>query len=239
MLRTFKSRNKELMLTLLKQLIIPTLEYCCPVWSPGDVSNIDKLEKPHRSFTKKIFGLGGMHYWERLEHLRLFSLQRRRERYLILYIWKIIHGLVPDVGLAYAPTNNNSGIKLRYPTLAGPAHARKLMENSLLYHGARLYNLIPPELRQTMEAGEVLHIDTFKSRLDKFLWLIPDEPGANKDNRIRQAESNSLLHQISFARPATAPIQHNVPARNGSRRARVASMVVLDLFLLGKVFTAW
>ena len=100
------------MLTLLKQLILSTIEYCCPVWSPSDNINIDKLEKVQRSFTKRIYGLNQMDYWDRLVHLHLFSVQRRRERYMIIYIWKIIHGLVPDIGLNYAPSNNNQVIKL-------------------------------------------------------------------------------------------------------------------------------
>ena len=32
-----------------------------------------------------------------LEVLKLYSLQRRRERYGIIYVWKIINGLVPNL----------------------------------------------------------------------------------------------------------------------------------------------
>ena len=226
MLRTFISRDSELMLALLKQLIIPTLEYCCPVWSPGDATNINKLEKVQKSFTKKIFGLSKMHYWDRLEKLHLFSLQRRRERYLILYIWKIIHGLVPDVGVVYAPTNNNEGIKLRLPALKGPAKIRKLMENGLLYHGVRLFNMLPADLRQTSSAEETANIDSFKRRLDQFLWLIPDEPGPNKGDKTRAAESNSLLHQVLYqkAPPPPADRQTGRPRYN-KRRGAHASML--------------
>jgi hypothetical protein len=35
-------------------------------------------------------------YWDRLQPLGLYSLQRRRERYVILYIWKMISGMVPN-----------------------------------------------------------------------------------------------------------------------------------------------
>ena len=162
LLRSFMSRESGLMLTLLKQLIIPTVEYCCPVWSPTDVANITKLEKIQRSFTKRIFGLGKVHYWDRLAQLRIFSLQRRRERYMILYLWKIIQGLVPDIGLTYAPSNNNNVIKLHKPLLRGPAHAKKLMEGGLLHLGVRLYNALPRRtcerfpLPQTKERPQML-----------------------------------------------------------------------------------
>jgi hypothetical protein len=65
-LRSFKCREKDLMLPLLRQLIILTVEYCCPVWSSGHVTNVDKLEKIQRSFTKKIAGLWNTNYWDRL-----------------------------------------------------------------------------------------------------------------------------------------------------------------------------
>ena len=38
-----------------------------------------------------------MSYWEQLKYLRLFSHERRRERYRIIYIWKILEGLVPNI----------------------------------------------------------------------------------------------------------------------------------------------
>ena len=38
-----------------------------------------------------------MPYHERLKSLGLYSLQRRRERYCIIYIWNIIEGLASDL----------------------------------------------------------------------------------------------------------------------------------------------
>ena len=37
-----------------------------------------------------------MPYHERLKSLGLYSLQRRREKYCVIYIWEIIEGLVPN-----------------------------------------------------------------------------------------------------------------------------------------------
>ena len=33
-LRVFQSRQRSVMLTLLKSLVIPILEYCCQLWNP-------------------------------------------------------------------------------------------------------------------------------------------------------------------------------------------------------------
>ena len=60
------------------------------------MKHIDQLEKIQRSFTKHITGMQGLDYSDRLVFLKLHSLQRRRERYCIIYVWKIIEGLVPN-----------------------------------------------------------------------------------------------------------------------------------------------
>ena len=65
-LRTFKSRQKDLMMTLFNSFVRSRLEYCCPLWSPYLVQEITKLESVQRSFTSKIMGLQEMNYWERL-----------------------------------------------------------------------------------------------------------------------------------------------------------------------------
>ena len=53
------------------------------------------VEKVQRSFTRFISGMAGLSYTEILTVLKLYSLQRRRERYIIIYVWKILEGLVP------------------------------------------------------------------------------------------------------------------------------------------------
>ena len=61
------------------------------------MKHIDQLEKIQRSFTKHITGLQGIEYSDRLVSLKPYSLQRRRERYCIIYVGKIIDGLVPNL----------------------------------------------------------------------------------------------------------------------------------------------
>ena len=56
----------------------------------------DKLEKIQRSFTKHITGVHGLEYSKQLVSLKLYSLQRRRERYCIIYVCKIIDGFVSN-----------------------------------------------------------------------------------------------------------------------------------------------
>ncbi|XP_076058789.1 uncharacterized protein LOC143035751 [Oratosquilla oratoria] len=98
-LRTFQTRSPRCMLTLWKSLVLPHLEYCCQLWSPQKVSEIMEIEGPQRTFTNKIHGLQELNYWERLKELQLFSLQRRRERYIIIYVWKVLEKKVPNTGI--------------------------------------------------------------------------------------------------------------------------------------------
>ena len=55
------------------------------------------VEKVQRSFTRFISGMEGLPYPERLTVLKLYSPQRRRERYINIYVWKILEGLVPNL----------------------------------------------------------------------------------------------------------------------------------------------
>ena len=73
------------MLTLLKSLVIPLLEYCCQLWNPWKAKDTQAIEAIQRTFTYKITEVQ-QNSWESLHELKLCSLQRRRERYIIIYI---------------------------------------------------------------------------------------------------------------------------------------------------------
>ena len=87
-LRTFNSRSPELMLTLWKQLIVPKLDYCSQLWSPHN-SKVDtqEIEMTQRSFIRRIEGMSNYSYWDQLKRLKMYSLERRRKRYIITYVW--------------------------------------------------------------------------------------------------------------------------------------------------------
>ena len=62
------------------------------LWHPTKISDIQELESVQKTFISRIAGMRDMHYWDCLVHLSLMSLQRRRERFIILHMWKILHG---------------------------------------------------------------------------------------------------------------------------------------------------
>ena len=98
-LRTFQTRGQTCMLTLYKSIVLPLVEYCCQLWHPYKAMDTKLLESIQRTFTSKIHNcqVRRLNYWERLKELNLYSLQRRRERYIIIYIWKILNRLVPNI----------------------------------------------------------------------------------------------------------------------------------------------
>ena len=70
--------------------------YGSQLWSPYLTKHINMIEKTQRSFTRYISGMQGLSYQERLAVLKLYSLQRRRERYIIIYVRKILECQVPN-----------------------------------------------------------------------------------------------------------------------------------------------
>ena len=96
-LRTFTMRDPQVMLTLYKSLAISRLDYSSQLWSPYLLKHVYLIEKAQRAFTKHITGMRYLSYSKRLEVLKLYSGQRRREIYSIIYVWKIVEGLVPNL----------------------------------------------------------------------------------------------------------------------------------------------
>ena len=64
-------------------------QYSCQLWNPWKAKDIEAIEAIQRTFAYKITEVQHLNYWERLHELKLYSLQRRRERYVIIYSWKI------------------------------------------------------------------------------------------------------------------------------------------------------
>ena len=82
-----------------KSLVQGHVDYCSQLYQPLQSSNLQRIKMLQKVFTKKITEVKNMNYWERLQHLKMNSQQRRMERYRIIYCWKILEGLAPNCGI--------------------------------------------------------------------------------------------------------------------------------------------
>ena len=200
-LRTFSTRKEGPMMRMFNSYIKSKLEYCSLVWSPWQQKEINKLERIQNFFTSKIDGLEQLDYHQRLKKLNLYSLERRRERYLIINAWQQVEGLTENtLGLKarrigrsrrIVSTNiplgiNGKRVKERDRTLIHNSTARKM---------ERLFNAIPQNIRNTTGKTK----DTFKCHLDKWLRSIPDTPKIDGYGVTVAAESNSIVHQARYS----------------------------------------
>ena len=171
-LRSFKSRTAEIMLFLYQSYVLPKMEYSSLLWSPYKKKDIAKIETIQRTLTSKIENLQQYNYHQRLRKLKLYSLQRRRERFAALYMYKIHAGLVPNNLQLEFYTTRREEIKCRQPKIntSGTTHLSTVRQHFFTSTGPQIFNLLP---RKVKEADT---LDSFKRQLDKFLMSIPDMP---------------------------------------------------------------
>ncbi|KAL5254786.1 hypothetical protein ACHWQZ_G014282 [Mnemiopsis leidyi] len=155
-LSVFKTRNKDVMLTLYKSLVRSILEFNTPVWNP-------------------------------------IKIDTRRERYIILQVWKILRGLSPnDIGMKFRETSRRGTKAITPPLVKGCSQRNQsLYDGSFAVLGARLWNVVPAEIKslRTFQA--------FKEKLSQFLATFPDNPSVQG---YSCANSNSLLDWAGASR---------------------------------------
>lgn len=195
-LRTFKTRDSLPMLTLYKSLVLPILEYCCQLWSPWKVSDKQMLEGVQRTYTSRINEIKHLDYWERLTALDLYSLERRRERYTIIYVFKILNGMVVNnIGLqttVHQRLGRQCHIQRIHPRSS--VRVKTLKENAFAIRGPRLFNALPKSLRDP----DISRLEQFKSKLDNFLRTLPDQP--NLPHYHLRAAGNSITDHLAQRR---------------------------------------
>ena len=212
-LRTFKTREKTPMLTLWKTLIMCHLDYCSQLWSPSRIGNIQSLELLQKSFLKRITGMYSISYWDTLSQLKLYSLERRRERYQIIYTWRIIEGQVPN--FVSTPIDSHwsprRGRECKVPPISSsaPASIKTIRFAALPVKGPRTFNVLPAHLRNMTGCTT----DRFKSELDRYLSTVPDEPLIPGLTQYRRCDTNSV---IDWARSPYLHQQDHQPRNNNS-----------------------
>ena len=191
---------------ILWSLIQPRLNYCSELWSPRDQTTINLIERVQKNFVSKIKdeSLIGANYWQKLTRLGIYSQERRRERQQICFVWKVSQGLVDGYDIDFSHSDRRGRYAVpRKVKLTAAAVVRKAREGSLGVHAVRLFNLLPPHLRNE----DSRDFDLFKNHLDIFLSTVPDEP--TTPGLTRQAATNSLIDQIPLCGDSVWKLDNN------------------------------
>ena len=95
--------------------------------------------------------LQGLNYWDKLRALRLYSQERRRDRYAVIFIWKISQGLVEGYTIPFTCRDTRTGRKAEpSPVLqTAPGPVKKAKSASLAVRGSQMFNLLPVNLRNS------------------------------------------------------------------------------------------
>ena len=192
-LRTFRCRQTSFLKFVFKTLVQGHVDYCSQLYFPSQSAELEAIENIQKSFTKKIPEVSHLNYWERLTYLKMYSQQRRAERYRIIYTWKVLEGLVPNCGIKES-ISDRRGRECIIPHVKGKSSIQSLRNQSFQVNGPRLFNSLPKKLRDIRKVS----VDDFKEQLDKYLSALPDHPKVGEliphvCNQITAKPSNSIV----------------------------------------------
>ena len=163
--RTFTYIDSDIFLKTYKVFVRPILEYCQEVWSPFLQKDIDEIENVQRRATKLIPGLREMTYEERLEKLKLFKLSDRRQRGDMIFLYKILNGLV-DIDHPSMFKLNTRGITRGHPFKLVDERSSKDKDNRRYYYTQRVvvpWNNLPLNVVQSS------NVTLFKRNYDEYM----------------------------------------------------------------------
>lgn len=90
--KVFYTRDKSTMTLVYKSHVRSILEYSSILWNPYHIYAIDHIEKVQRRFTRLFPDLRCQPYRQRLKALGLLSLNSRRLRYRLIFLYKLFNG---------------------------------------------------------------------------------------------------------------------------------------------------
>merc|ERR1711917_20946 len=148
--------------TIITQYIRPGLEYAAVVWNPHLKKDIAKLEKVQRDITRKVPGLQGLTYEERLEKLELTSLEERRVWGDAISMYKCIKGkqFIDKEHFLNMAKGTTRGHKLKVHKAIGKKDVKKYSFPNRAIEG---WNNLPSEVVEANSVGN------FKVRYDNHI----------------------------------------------------------------------
>ena len=149
---------------LFTSMVRPHLEYGAPLWNPHTKKNIDAIENVQRRASKRIPGLSHLTNKQRLEAIKLPTLQYRGYRGDMIETYKMSHGLYDKEAIRdflHFQPNDSRGYNFRGHMLN--LYKRDVRKYSFKCRVTDQWNNLP---NVVVDAPS---LNTFKNQLDK-LW---------------------------------------------------------------------
>jgi hypothetical protein len=164
--RSFDHLSPETFTQLYKSLVRSTLEYGHSVWQPRHKTLCKEIERVQKSATKLIAKIKDKPYNERLEELKLPSLEHRRARGDLIDTYKYVHGIynVDRPKLLFHNGRETRGHCLK---LSKPRHLTNIRANFFTNRVITPWNNLPEEVVTAPS------VNSFKNRLDKHWAELP------------------------------------------------------------------
>ena len=158
-LRTFKTKKPAFMIKMFNTFVRSKLEYASIIWNPQTKMLINQLEKVQRKFTKRLPGLWDKSYTERLNILKTCSLEQRRLKLDITFLFKFLKVYINIESEKYFEFKSN---RTRGHSMALREHKVKkdLKKFSFAQRIIKVWNYLPEEVISART------VNNFKTKLE-------------------------------------------------------------------------
>ena len=146
--RFFNSKDPHSLVFAFNVYVRSLLEYNSQVWSPIAMADIICIEKVQKQFTKRISGCEKLNYHQRLTKLNLESLEVRRLRADLKFMYKLIFKKVDLDYSKFFILQDSSNRQLRSHNFQiRPIHSLTNLRSNhcLFYRAATIWNALPPK----------------------------------------------------------------------------------------------
>ena len=166
--RSFVHLDKDMFKHLFTSIIRPHLEYGAPIWNPNSQKLIVMIENVQRRASRQIPGLSHLTYQERLEAMKVLTLQYRRYRGGMIEMFKLSPDLYNKETISYfLDFRHRHTRKLNFGghqfNLYKESCKKDAKRYSLKCRITNQWNNLPEAIAATPS------LNTIKNRLDK-LW---------------------------------------------------------------------
>ena len=116
--------------TAFKTYVLPLLEYNSSIWTPYHTTLIKQIESPQRSYTKKVcrrLNIKFNNYSDRLEIMKIESLEYRRLKFGLILLYKILNKLIEvdfDTHFTISQINNTYNLRRNSLHIQKPSISR-------------------------------------------------------------------------------------------------------------------